>query len=646
MKLLETLKVGDQELRNRVLSAPMERNLCTRDGRMTDEYTAYLEARAAGGTALIFTEAAYVRVDGKGRARQMGMHDDYVIEPLAAAVDAVHRHGALVGVELNHGGRTAQGSVSGFQCVAPSPLPCMVMGGEVPLELDTEEIVDLIEQYGAAAARCVAAGVDVIAIHCAHGYLIHQFMSPRTNLRTDEYADRGRFLNEVIRAVHREAGGRPISLRISALEGPEDGLDADATLEIFRQAPLDLVDLLDISAGSYEAGEWIIQPGEWPEALLADYAVRYREFGLPISVAGRINRAATVEELLASGKVDAVSMARALHAEPDWVRKVAEGTPPRPCIACNLCIDQLGSGEPIPCSVNPDVGREAEVRSSGSRQPLRVDVVGAGPSGLESARVLAGLGHQVRLFDRQDQLGGEFRLAASLHEYPEYHRIIDWYGYELERLRVDVNLGTEVTAESLVEDPADVVIVATGGEGVLPAVEGIGLARVHEIRSWLAAGKPDLGEDVHFVWGADREGVAVADELVQQGKTVAIVGGQHDLAPDVGRRAKILVVPRLKAHPRVSIHLDSRVLAIEAERMLTVAGERERWLDGSGPILVSQGVTTPEESLLRTLRRLNHPGSLHAVGEAGGQGGYVATEVLDAAVNARAIDAAAPLVPA
>ena len=211
-----------------------------------------------------------------------------VVAPLRELAERIHRHGALLGVELNHGGRTAQTAVNGVRCVAPSAVPCAVAGGEVPEPLTGDDIRDLIRCYAEAAVRCLDAGVDVLMLHGAHGYLIHQFMSPRTNLRDDEWAAPAKFLTEVIDAVRDAVPTATLGIRFSALEGPPDGLGVDRTLEIVAQAPLDRLDFLDISAGSYEAGEWIVQPGEWEEGVLGRFAQRYRQFGLPVSVVGRI----------------------------------------------------------------------------------------------------------------------------------------------------------------------------------------------------------------------------------------------------------------------------------------------------------------------------------------------------------------------
>jgi 2,4-dienoyl-CoA reductase-like NADH-dependent reductase (Old Yellow Enzyme family)/thioredoxin reductase len=647
LRMMQPMQIGRVELRNRILSAPMERNLSGVDGRLTDEYIGYLEARAAGGVALTFTEAAYVRIDGKGRRRQMGVHEDETIPGLRRLAEAVHARAGLVGVELNHGGRTAQGRISGYNCVAPSPVPCEVMGGELPLELDEEEIEDIIGCYAEGARRCAEAGIDVLSLHAAHGYLVHQFLSPRTNLREDSWRDPLRFITRVIEAIRGAVPEMPFGMRISAFEGPLDGLDADDTFALISQAPLRLLDFLDISAGSYEAGEWIVQPGEWHEGLLAEHAARYRQLGLPTSVAGRITRVETVERVLADS-ADMVSMARALHADPNWVTAAAGGRPIRPCIACNLCIDQLKTGEPIPCSVNPHVGREHEPPPPMPARALSVLVVGAGPAGLEASRALAALGHHVTLVERRERIGGDFRLASRLHEYPEYHRILDWYEIQLAELGVELRLGEEAHLETTIAADADAVVLATGGFGQVPEVPGYDCERVVEIREWMIAGQPDLGDDVHVIWGADREGVAVADELLQHGKRILIIGAQHDLAPDVGRRAKILVVPRLKGSRSVDILLEARVTAIEPTRVRVreLESGEEGWLDLKGPILVSQGVT-PDTGLHEALRQQRLAGLwVLAIGEAGGQGGYIATAIADGArvaaeLNARATATAA-----
>jgi 2,4-dienoyl-CoA reductase-like NADH-dependent reductase (Old Yellow Enzyme family) len=584
----------------------MERNYADPDGHMNTRYAGYLLDRARAGVGLVFTEATYIRADGKGRTHQLGAHDDSCVPPLAEFVSRMHAEGALVGCELNHGGRTAQSRASGHPCVAPSPIPCEVAGGEVPRELTTDDIHRLVISFAEAAARCAEAGVDVLSVHSGHGYLVHQFLSPRCNHRTDEFADPVLFLNLVLAAIRERVPDATLGIRFSAVEGVEDGLDADATYALIERVHRDRLDFLDVSAGSYEAGEWIVQPGEWQPGFLRDLAKRYRAFGLPLGLAGRINSPEVAAELVAEGTADFVSLARALHADPAFAA-AALGTAPsyRPCIACNVCIDSLGSG-PVGCSVDPAVGTAEPVLPIPSvHDRPEVTVVGAGPAGLTAARELALAGAHVTLIDEHDELGGAMRLAAKMTSTPEFHRFLDWSAAELERLDVTLTLGKR--HEPGTGTP---VIDATGGVPVPPNVEGGNLDRVHDLRAWLYSAPPDPRECV--VWGADTAGMAVADTLASRGVAVLLIGAEQEIAPDSGRRAKILAVPRLRSHPGVRISLGLDVLEITAGKVRVADG----WLDAPGLVLVSQGIA-PARRLVGAVATTGLPRSIRQAVAAG-----------------------------
>jgi thioredoxin reductase len=467
----------------------------------------------------------------------------------------------------------------------------------MPRELDAEEIGAIVRSFGNAARRCVEAGVDVISIHGAHGYLIHQFLSPRTNLRTDEYSDPVRFLNEVLVAVRDAAPEVPVFLRLSAFEGVKDGLDANATRALADRMSLNLVDVIDISAGSYEAGEWIVQPGEMPRGVLAPYAARYRDLGKIVSVAGRLVTGEAAEAILQAGDADLVCVGRALHADPAWSRKVLAGESPRPCIACNQgCIDYHPTQQPIWCLANPDTGREW-VPAPPPATRRRVLVIGAGPAGLEAARTAAERGHDVLLVEEQAQLGGQYRIAARLPTRPEFGRLLDWYGAELERLKVDVSLSTRADDALVERIGPDAVVIATGSVGATPDIPGIDLPRVADLREWLDRSPAVPDEETVTVWGADRVGLAAADVLAARGARVLLLGAQPELAPEAGRREKILVVPRLRANPRVRIELGATLEAIEPDRLMVGRAGTREWLEVSGPVLASQGTVPGRPSL-------------------------------------------------
>ena len=592
----QPLTLGPVTLRNRLAAAPMERNYCDTEGHMTAQYQDYLVQRAAAGVALVTTEATYVRADGKGRTHQLGAHNDSCIAPLRRLADAIHAQGALVACELNHGGRTAQSAVSGHPNIAPSPVPCIPAGGEIPRELTTQECYDLARAYGQAADRCVRAGIDVLNIHAAHGYLIHQFMSPLSNHRSDEFADPARFLNLVIDEVRAAAATVALGIRVSVIEGPPGGLTADQTFDIISRAPLAKLDFIDLSAGSYEAGEWIVQSGEWPPGLLSRYAGRYRALGKPLGMAGRLNSPEIIEQVLRDGVTDFVSLARALHADPAFATACLEGGRYRPCIACNVCIDNLGTGQ-VACTVNPTVGRgRIPLATPQVRRGTTVAVTGAGPAGLTAARELAMAGADVTIYERRNGIGGTMNHAAAMTSTPDFHRFLEWSAKENERLGITVKLAVRAEPDELAARHPDIVIDATGGRAqtpvtALPDVQIAPGTEVLDVREWLDSRGTDAAPEAVTIYGADATGMSFADSLAGRATKVLLIGPETEIAPDAGRRSKILAVPRLLANPDVRVVLRSRMTAIDVGRVQVAGSDGIReWIDAPGPVLLSRGV--------------------------------------------------------
>jgi thioredoxin reductase len=479
---------------------------------------------------------------------------------------------------------------------------------------------------------------DVVSLHGGHGYLIHQFLSPAYNHRDDEWADPTLFVNRVIDTVRTMAPNIALGLRFSAFEAVDGGLDADVTRTRIDDIDTNRLDFLDVSAGNYESGQWIIQPGEWPQGVLAPYAAPYtRDFAIPVGVAGRISSPQIAAQIIESRQADFVSMARTLHADPDFPNRAIDGGRYRPCIACNYCIDSLAAG-PVPCSVNPWVGREKEQPSGKSLAPVRVAVIGGGPAGMAVARDLAVAGHHVDLYDERATLGGDFVLASRLHEYPENSSIVQWFIDEFTDLGVDCHTGTTVDATMLAAADHDAIVLATGGRGFALDLPGAQTRTVRDVRDFLAAGEP--APTAVTIFGADREAAAVADDLLHRGSTVVMVGPQEQIAQDVGRRGKIVLLPRLDAAEKLTSYMSSAVTRVEHDTLVICTGGTEYVIDAPGELLVSHGIE-PRADLLASLRALQPRLGVHSVGDASGSGGSLHAAIVTAADVAATITIAA-----
>jgi len=559
-------RIGPLALRNRILMAPMEKNLALPTGAVTRRYIDYCEARAAGGAALILLESMYVHPAGKNHRYQLGMHDDDLVPGYRRLIEACHRHGALVAAQLEFAGRETSSAITGTQPVAPSPLPCTALtGGDVPRALGVEEIHALVEAFAEAARRAVAARFDAVEIHGAHGYLVGQFLSPYANRRDDEYGGdferRLRFPLEVIAAVRGVVGdGVPLLYRLSADEHVEGGLTLADACRIAARLETAGVDLIDVSAGIYESAPWIVQPMEMAQGCLVPLAREIRgHVGIPVSVAGRISDASVAEHALAAGDADFVTLGRALHADPEMPRKSLEGREDEicSCVGCLKCSDLLGQNEPVLCLANTQTGREREyaIRRAARRQ--RVVVVGAGPAGLEAARVLALRGHEVTVLERASEPGGQLLLSRLVPGREDLAGLATYLAGAAARAGAEIHLGVEATVDAIVARCPDVVVVATGARPGIPAVPGI--EQSPAVDAFTVLGRPAGHVKRSLVIGGGMLGVGVAHVLAERGGAVIVVEPGQELAAELGVRPRWQHVANLRARRNVTIMLGATV---------------------------------------------------------------------------------------
>ena len=421
--LFEPGRIGRLEVKNRVLMAPMEKNLCTSSGLITERYVDYLVARARGDVALLRVEATYVDPAGKGRPYQLGAHSDVVIPGLARMASAVHEAGGRVSLELAHCGRQTNSRVTGLQPVARHQSRASAAGA-ICRELTIGEIATIVDRFARAARRAQEAGVDAIEIHGASGYLLNAFLSPFSNLREDAWRltpARMRFPLQVVAAVRDTVGADfPLIYRLCAGGFVSGGLTPNDTAPFAAELERAGIDLIDVSAGILRIGVATQPPMEVaPGSLLDTASVIKAAVAIPVSTAGKLGNLDVAERALGAGMVDFVTIARGLHADPELLLKARAGRTHgsqevHRVRGMRSRSRRRGSG------VLRDQPRRRRGRAScrarrrRGRARWRVLVVGAGPAGLEAARAarLRGRGGGVRT---QLRLGGRARLGRLVH---------------------------------------------------------------------------------------------------------------------------------------------------------------------------------------------------------------------------------------
>jgi len=457
------------------------------NGLFTGQATAYYEERARGGVGLIIIGATHVHPSSLMAPLLMPqLWDDRNIEPLREIADAAHRHGCKLAIQLWHSGVRGfpvYKQAAGFDpdatwyTLSPSQVPLGEFpGASTPKQLDDDEIEEILEAYGTSAARAAAAGVDGVEFHMSHGYLPWQFLSPFYNKRTDRwggsYENRLRFPVEALGRIRKAIGDDVfLGYRINSTSFWPGDLELEDVEKIVPDLErLADVDYVDVSAGVHHA--FIHTPMEFEPGWEKAYARSIREVSSkPVLLVGRITTPDVAERLLAEGHGDAICLARQLFTDPDWVVKAAEGRADdiRRCVAANYCWKSVSRGGRVQCVYNPELGRE-EIWGNGSLRrvadPKKVLVIGAGPGGLEYARIAAARGHEVVVVERESEVGGHVRLEALLPSRAEYGLIATWLADQASKNGAEIRTSTTVTPESLdgllEGERADHVVVATG----------------------------------------------------------------------------------------------------------------------------------------------------------------------------------------
>ncbi|WP_154944417.1 FAD-dependent oxidoreductase [Klebsiella grimontii] len=482
--LFSPLTINGMTIKNRIIMPPMGTNLASLNGEVTQEQIDYYELRARGGTGLITIENICIDFPfASNGTTQLRIDNDQYIPRLFKLTETLHKHGACVGIQLNHAGASAYAyRLNGEMPLSSSSTPSK-KNGNIPRPMTHDEIYHAVDKFGDAAERVRRAGFDCVEIHAGHSYLISQFLSPLFNKRTDKFGgsveNRARILTLIVDKVRACVGPRfPVSLRISADDFLEGGNTLEDSLRILELCE-EKVDIINVSAAqndnlNFQIDQMSLEDG-WKRYL--SRAVRDK-FHKPTVIAGNIRTPKVAEDIIASGDADLIAIGRGLIAEPEWVQKVQSGNERlmRKCISCNIgCADhRIARSRPLRCSINPDIIHGDAYKQQRVIRDTNVVVIGAGTAGMEAACTAAEVGCHTWLLEEKHSIGG---LASEISLLPEKKRIADFPQFMKNRIASLDNLmlqvGKRATVASVSALRPNLIVNATGSVPLLPPIEGL-----------------------------------------------------------------------------------------------------------------------------------------------------------------------------
>ena len=549
--VFQPIRIRGIDFKNRITLAPPSPNLASEDGLVTHDFVDWFRMFARGGVCTLYAGNCSIDItESKDEAFQLNMNQDRGILPMTWYADMAKQYACHASFEIVHNGENTRFETVGHLPYSASPrisdnerraaaannrepMPC--------IEMSVEKIRETVEKFGAAAGRMKRAGMDIVLVHGGHGNLISQFMSPLYNKRTDEYGGstekRARFAIEVCDSIRRHCGEDfVIEFRISADEIAPEGMHFDETLELIGYLK-DHIDILHVSAGLHSDFN-MAYFNYWCQNYLTEHCfnvhyardIKKRYPDLLVNTVGSIMSLDYAEEILANGWADFVSMCRPLMADPDMPRKYAEDRPEdrRPCLRCNACMNHLMIPKPIYCAINPMSAMAGELRDGVvPKAPVKkkVAVVGGGPGGIQAMQTLLDRGHDVTLYEKSGELGGNVVGAAAPPFKIDVRDYLKWMRHTADQCAArgaKILLNRECTKEILDKEGYDAVVVAVGAEPIVPAsIPGIDKAHVFWAPDAERGLCPVGGKIV--VVGAGQVGLEAALDFAEQGKSVTVI---------------------------------------------------------------------------------------------------------------------------
>ncbi len=587
-KIFEPIHIRNLTLKNRLVVSAMVTQYLSEDGIANERFCTYHEEKAQGGWGLIITEN-YTIARGVGAYSELpGLYSDEQIASHKELVRRVHAAGAKIACQIYNAGRQINYEATGVYPVGPSAIP-YGEGYLVPKILTTKDIQEIVKQFAYTAARVQAAGFDAVEIHGAHGYLLHSFVSPLSNKRTDKYGGdiigRSRFSVEVVKAVRAAVGDDfPIFYRMSAAEYEEGGLDITEAQILAMQLEEAGVDLIHVSQGGTPRRINVVLPSSHEtKAGFADNAAAIKQVvQIPVIAVGRINNPYLAEKILLAQQADMVTMAKSSLADPQLPLKTMQNQYEdiRLCIGCM-------QGCTRGCTVNPRLGHEKEYPQVMASMSKKVFVVGGGVAGCAAAIAARERGHEVTLYEKDNQLGGQWRLACVPPGKTDFATYVIWQEQRLQRLGVNVLLNTVLTKEIVQREMPEAIILAAGSIPLIPPIPGIeqkNVTTAHEILK----GKVIVKGRIAII-GGGLVGAETAEYLSQFALSVTVIEMTTQIARDASPRVRLPLLERLKKRD-VTLITDTKVTKIEDDKVYAENTTGEMILSNIDTIILALGV--------------------------------------------------------
>ena len=603
--ILSKGSIGKAKIKNRFVMPPMGSGKGGYDGTLTDNLISYYEERAKGGYGLIIVEFAAVDPLGKALPDQLLISDDSFINRFKDLTSRLHAHGSTAFLQIHHAGRQTMSAVTGSKPLAPSAVACPTMP-ELPKELTTKEIYDLIEKYGDAARRAKEAGFDGVELHGAHGYLIGQFLSPNSNKRIDEFGgdlfSRAKFAVKIIKNIKDKCGDYPVCVRLSSDEKMHGGIHVEETAVVAKLLEEAGANAIHVSLGAYGSLEWTIAPASIPYGFnLPDIRIIKRALKIPVIAVGRFVDPSFADKTILNGSADFISFGRGSLADAHMPNKLASGYADEvcQCVGCmTRCvgIKAMETDHGVSCMVNPFAGFEDSLYISHAERQKKVVVVGGGPAGLECAWISAAKGHKVTLFEKNKTLGGQFIPAAVSPGKHDIINCIKFYSKMCNKYNVNIKLNTEADETAILAENPDIVILATGAvpiecnvSGDIPSVTAVDVLN----------GVAETGQNVLIV-GGGLVGLETAEYLAMLNKTITIIEMQDEVGKDMYYATKMFTMQALN-NKGVKIMTNTKLENIESDSVKCVNVGNMIDLKGFNTIVWASGMQSynPLEETLK-----------------------------------------------